>query len=198
MDLVTKKEKDRIDLICKRYWIDNYTINKDGTVDVDGDVDLGHFNLTKMPLVFGSVSGIFICSNNELSSLHNGPKIVGDKYICSFNQLTSLEGLAHVIGGELHCTYNFIQSLVGIPSTLSVLAIGNNPLETTYSGNIDIELERNIKWRNTKLPRALIDNVHHIKPILKYQRFYEIWNDDLTLNVNNFQILLDEINDGLE
>jgi hypothetical protein len=29
-----------IDSICKKYGIKNYTINPDGIVDVDGDVDL--------------------------------------------------------------------------------------------------------------------------------------------------------------
>ena len=29
-----------IDSICKKYGIKNYTINVDGTVDVDGNVDL--------------------------------------------------------------------------------------------------------------------------------------------------------------
>jgi hypothetical protein len=34
--------------------------------------------------------------------------------------------------------------------------------------------------------------------ILKYQRHFFIWNDDLTLNVDNFNDLLAEINEGLE
>jgi hypothetical protein len=39
-----------IDSICKKYGIKNYTINSDGTVDVDGDVNLLLKNLSKLPL----------------------------------------------------------------------------------------------------------------------------------------------------
>ena len=33
--------KKEIKNICKKYKITNYTINADGTIDVDGDVDGG-------------------------------------------------------------------------------------------------------------------------------------------------------------
>jgi hypothetical protein len=48
-----------IDSICKKFGITNYTINPDGTVDVDGDVDLYNKGLTKLPLKFGKVTGYF-------------------------------------------------------------------------------------------------------------------------------------------
>ena len=35
--------------ICEVYYITNYTINPDGTIDVDGDVDLSWRGLTKLP-----------------------------------------------------------------------------------------------------------------------------------------------------
>jgi len=41
-----------IDSICKKYYIQNYTINDDGTIDVDGNVNLNVKNLTKLPLKF--------------------------------------------------------------------------------------------------------------------------------------------------
>ena len=34
-----------IESICQEYGIENYTINEDGTVDVDGNVDLSFRNL---------------------------------------------------------------------------------------------------------------------------------------------------------
>ena len=45
-----------IDQICIKYNIKNYSINPDGSVDVNGDVDLSNKNLEKLPLFFGSVS----------------------------------------------------------------------------------------------------------------------------------------------
>ena len=55
-----------IDLICKKYGITNYTINQDGSIDVNGSVNLSRENLTKLPLKFNRVSGYFDCSNNQL------------------------------------------------------------------------------------------------------------------------------------
>ena len=61
-----KESKEDIDSICKKYGIENYTINEDGTVDVDGDVSIVgkivrdrfiNIDLTKLPLRFGKVSG---------------------------------------------------------------------------------------------------------------------------------------------
>lgn len=39
-NLITKEEKDNIDSICEVYNIRNYSINSDGTVDVNGRVNL--------------------------------------------------------------------------------------------------------------------------------------------------------------
>ena len=36
-----------IDEICKKYSIENYTINPNGSIDVDGHVDLSDKELTK-------------------------------------------------------------------------------------------------------------------------------------------------------
>ena len=54
-----------IDSICKKYDITNYTINSDGTIDVDGIVNLYDKRLTKLPLKFGKVTGYFDCSSNH-------------------------------------------------------------------------------------------------------------------------------------
>ena len=81
-----------ISKICKKYGITNWSINKDGLIDVDDDVDLRNRELTKLPLKFGRVTGYFYCFNNRLTSLEGGPSSVGGYFDCSHNQLTSLEG----------------------------------------------------------------------------------------------------------
>ena len=48
-----------IEKICNEYGIENWTLNANGLVDVDGNVDLGSMDLTKLPLNFGKVSGNF-------------------------------------------------------------------------------------------------------------------------------------------
>ena len=58
-----------ISLICKQYNIENYTVNDDGSIDVNGDVFLDNKGLTELPLSFNKVTGYFSCSNNKLTSL---------------------------------------------------------------------------------------------------------------------------------
>ena len=64
-----------IDGICKKYGIQDYTINSEGKVDVDGDVDFGNHQLYNIPLKFGKVYGGFYCGNNKLTSLEGCPSL---------------------------------------------------------------------------------------------------------------------------
>lgn len=78
-----------------------------------------------------------------------------------------------------------------------------NPLLiSTYSGDVDIVFDCGFYSNNVntlpQLPRAIMSNIKHIKLILKYQRHFFIWNDDLSLNKENFADLIAEIKDGLE
>ena len=118
-DFITESKED-IDSICKRYGIKNYTINKDGTIDVDGDVRLVVRNLFdniyKLPLKFGKVTGDFYCSNVNLLSLEGSPSEVGGDFICSGNKLTSLEGSPNRVGGNFNCYDNQLTSLEGSPN----------------------------------------------------------------------------------
>jgi hypothetical protein len=104
--------------ICEKYGIKNYIINDDGTVDVDGDVDLSDKKLTIIPLRFGKVSGNFYCHDNKLTSLEGCPKWVGGYFACSFNQLTSLKGGPEFVGGNFSCCYNKLTSLEGAPKVV--------------------------------------------------------------------------------
>jgi hypothetical protein len=76
--------------ICKRYYIGNYSINPDGSIDVDGDVDLSYKNLDRIPIKFGVVTGMFYCNNNNLTSLENCPNEIKSWFNCSYNKLRSL------------------------------------------------------------------------------------------------------------
>jgi hypothetical protein len=111
------KSDEEIHLICKKYGIENYTINN-GVVDVNGDVNLDDKVLTKIPLNFGVVSGNFWCSNNKLTSLEGCPSHVGGKFYCSYNKLTSLEGCPSHVGGNFWCNNNQLTSLEGCPSQI--------------------------------------------------------------------------------
>ena len=58
-----KKFNEYINSICSKYGIENYTINDDGTIDVNGYVNLYNKNLTKLPLKFRNVTGDFYCNH---------------------------------------------------------------------------------------------------------------------------------------
>ena len=87
-----------IDSICEKYGIRYYTINSDGTVDVDDNVSLSYKRLTKLPLRFGKVSGDFNFHNNNLISLEGCPESVGVSFACNYNKLTTLKGCPQSVG----------------------------------------------------------------------------------------------------
>jgi hypothetical protein len=107
-----------IDSICKKYGIQNYTINEDGTVDVDGDVSLYKRNLSKLPLKFGRVTGNFYCQHNKLTTLEGCPGEVDDHFYCNNNQLTTLEGCPRVVGGDFWCYRNQLTTLESDPDRI--------------------------------------------------------------------------------
>ena len=109
------ESKEEIKTICQKYGIENYTINHDGTVDVDGDVNLSNKKLIKLPLKFGKVGGYFYCQYNQLTSLDGCPKEVGGAFNCQYNQLTSLEGGPKEVSGNFYCYNNQLTSLEGGP-----------------------------------------------------------------------------------
>jgi hypothetical protein len=104
--------------ICKKYGIENWYINSEGLVDVDGDVFLYRDNLIELPLIFGHVSGNFFCADNHLTSLEGAPISVGGSFYCSDNYLTSLEGVPISVGGNFSCYGNRLTSLEGGPKSV--------------------------------------------------------------------------------
>ena len=107
-----------ISLICKKYGIENYTINPDGSIDVDGNVDLSFKDLTELPLTFNRITGNFSCSCNNLTSLKGSPRWIGCHFTCSNNPLTSLEFSPDYVGKYFNCddnklTDNYCDSEIG-------------------------------------------------------------------------------------
>ena len=129
---------------CNQYGIKNYTVNTDGSIDVDDDVDLFDKKLTKIPVKFRNVSGFFSCSSNKLTTLEGAPKSVGENFWCSNNKLTTLEGAPLRVYGDFHCDYNNLTTLVGAPQSVDgSFGCDNNELTTlegapkSVGGNFD-------------------------------------------------------------
>ena len=111
------QRRKMIESWLKEYDIENYTINDDLTIDVDGSVNLFRRDLIELPdyIQFGVVRGNFHCGSNKLTSLRGVPREVGGSFNCGINKLTSLEGAPEKVGNVFNCTYNNITSLKGAP-----------------------------------------------------------------------------------
>jgi len=113
------ESKQEVDSICRKYVIQDYTINPDGSIDVDGNVDLSSRGLKKIPLKFRNVRGNFYCNYNQLTSLEGCPQSVGGAFSCHSNKLTSLEGCPQSVGGNFYCSKNQLTSIEGCPQSVS-------------------------------------------------------------------------------
>ncbi len=151
-NILSQKEINKIKNTCGQYGIYKYTINNDGSVDVDGDVSIKYTKNGVLPLKFNIVTGFFSafkcdlktlegapkevgksfdCSGNDLSSLEGAPKKVGWSFLCKNNDLTSLDFLPESIGMNLDFSGNNLTSLVGCPEKVNGdLNVSYNKLES--------------------------------------------------------------------
>jgi hypothetical protein len=114
------KTIQEISEICKNIGLRNYTINLDGTVDVQGGVDLRRYRMSKLPLEFGRVSEYFSCADMGLTTLEGCPKEVGRDFHCSHNKINTLEGCPKEIDGDFFCFHNpNLTSLEGLEDTIN-------------------------------------------------------------------------------
>ena len=104
-----------IESICEKYDITNYTINLDGSIDVNDDVYIYFRNLFTLPLKFNKVTGCFNCNGNKLTTLEGGPNEVGGDFYCNSNKLKTLEGSPKEVGGDFDCNDNQLTTLEGAP-----------------------------------------------------------------------------------
>ena len=121
--------KSEIESWCEEMGIQNYTINSQGEIDVDGNVDLFKKDLKKLPYKFGVVQGNFeVKMNKNLISLKNCPNIVGGYFTCrDCSQLDSLEGCPIEVGSNFWCsgckrkfTKEEVQSLCKVKGDISI------------------------------------------------------------------------------
>ena len=212
--------------ICEQYGIKNWSINKDGLVDVDGSVRLNYRNLTKLPLRFGIVTGDFYCRDNKLTTLEGAPKEVGGGFFCYNNNLTTLEGGPKEVGGAFYCDHNKLTTLEGAPQEVggSFICRCNNlttlegaPQEVGGSFLCYYNNLATLKWApeyidgkvdflpNSNLPIEFLNflRLNDYKPeiqtyILKWQKDYAIWRKDGSFNKANFIRMMEDAQDELK
>lgn len=151
--------KRKIRDFCDRLNIQNYTINNDGTVDVNGELRLDlsllkkdelnntiiNFNkvngsvdmtsnkkgINKLPFTFKEVTGSFFITHKNLETLLGCPKKVGGNFNCRNNRLRTLEGAPEYVGGNFYVSDNSLGSLQGAPKYIGGdFDISENSLET--------------------------------------------------------------------
>jgi hypothetical protein len=157
--------------ICDWYDIKNWSLNPDGSIDVDGDVVLRYLDLKELPLKFNRVSGYFDCSNNQLTSLLDSPREIRGGFFCNNNQLTSLSGSPREVGGGFYCHFNKLTDLVGSPQEVANFYCYNNPiysfkgLEDTIIGDyLDLPTHLKKVWK-------LFRDKGEIETIMDYDPF---------------------------
>ena len=113
----------------KEYDIENYTINRDFTIDVNESINLYNMDNEEFPeyIQFGVVKGDFDCSTNKLTSLRGCPREVEGDFNCGDNELTSLEG-APVECHSFFCYNNNLITLKGAPKETEDFGCDDNKL----------------------------------------------------------------------
>jgi hypothetical protein len=157
--------------------IENYTINSDGTIDVDGDVYIGFkYFSNRIPFKFGRVTGNFRCEFNKLKSLKGSPYYVGGDFNCFGNELKNLEGSPEEVVGNFICSNNKLTSLEGMPleiggdfrcrfNRLIKLNSMSNIEGTIYCDDIDVSKFRGY-CEKIQLPIKITPMVFDIVPHL--------------------------------
>lgn len=113
---LTQKQEEFLNKFTIGQWkFDSST----GLVNVDGNFDCSESDLIDFKNVnFGKISGYFVCSNNNLTSLKGAPQTGEGTFHCSINNLTSLKGAPQTVGEDFYCTDNNLMSLVEAPQTV--------------------------------------------------------------------------------
>ena len=178
--------------ICKKYGIENWTLNKDGLVDVNGNVSLDGNRLSKLPLKFGTVTGYLDCRFNKLTSLEGSPHTVGHYFKCQNNQLTTLESAPHTVG-SFDCRDNKLTSLEGAPRLVrSYFDCENNHIRS-FEGLVNIGADFYCRYNPVREIWNIIKNPHDTNWDNEFMDFF----NDLDI-IRGDEIAIDRLNFFLE
>jgi hypothetical protein len=156
---------------CEKY-LENYTINPDGTIDIDGYVNLEEKlgDMEKLPVKFGKVSDSFWCNKNKLTTLEGYPKYVSGNFSCSDNNLTTLEGCPNYVGDYFLCDDNKLTTLKGIEKCEILGGFycrGNNIPPENYIYILTAKIGGNIETGNEKINDILNTYKNEVKYLHK-------------------------------
>ncbi len=187
-NIVNSEKIHAIKKWCASTDISKYTINSDGSIDVDQNVIIDFNRVDGLPHKFNIINGDFITDHNELTNMDNMPNIVNGDFSIAINNITSLEGCPKYIKGDFSFNNNY-------------------GLSSTYVGNYDVIVDGEFFAYDCgfedEFEKVIINQEdgqtenEKLRIIFKYQRHFEIWVKSESLKIDNFNDLLQEINDGL-
>lgn len=129
-------------------WLDSHkNIEiKNQVINVNGNINLEMKNKGNLPefIKFGKVTGHFICSNCELTSLRGVPYFVGGSFDCSYNKLTTLKNGPKFVEGNYYASDNELTSIRKnhfLPKYLRILNVNRNRNLKFITGLSDINIE---------------------------------------------------------
>jgi hypothetical protein len=155
------KTKEEIQAWLDKMKIENYIINDDLTVDVDGNVSIGERDLIRIPVQFGVIKGWFDCSSNKLKSLQGSPKDCNHVFDCSHNELTSLEFIPQNCKRVICYWNDELTSLEGAPKNAKIDSdFSKQEVEAYKNGNkiVESRLSKFRQW--TEFPIRIRYSFH--------------------------------------
>lgn len=136
-----QKKKDIIaELIKLQIPINICNVNKDYTVDVNGNVSIFSKTLEECPVEFNTINGNFIWHYANLKSLKNFPKIIKGNLTIASNKLTTLENSPVTkVDGVFNCSSNKLKNLNGSPGSVGGIICISCELESIEGSPHDVQ-----------------------------------------------------------
>jgi len=183
--------KEEIKAWLDEMGITNYKINKNLTVDVNGDALLVSKNLYELPIQFGIVNGHFSVGYNHLKSLKGSPIKVKGTFDCAYNQLESLEYCPKKIGELFAFQHNNITSLKYCPNSVGLFAVYDKEIQNFNEFTVQVKklFIHDCKTKENFIPGLEELYEYNAKNIYPYR---------IKLTAKQFKSALLKINLGLE
>lgn len=101
LDATMEKVADYLYNVCG---VQDFMVNKNGSINVHGNVIMFNSQETELALKLSRVTGNFICCYSKLKSMKNFPEHVLGTLDISFTGIRSLEGITKNVGRNFVCT----------------------------------------------------------------------------------------------
>lgn len=107
-------------ILDEYFYIDGRAEIRDGLVNVFGHAKMvkSEYNMPKIPVKFGSITGDFWCREQSILSLEGAPHFVGREFDCSNSAITSLKFSPKSVDYSYICYGVLMNSFDGISETI--------------------------------------------------------------------------------